>query len=427
VSQNLRAQDYHPAGAEPAIGIERIKSAHRIVLRNAVRTPALPAPKISALTGAEIYLKYENLQATGSFKERGAIVKLASLSEEERRAGVVAASAGNHAQAVAYHARRLGISTTIVMPLRTSTVKVASTESLGASVVLSGETLSESLDRAIEISRENGLVFVHPYDDPDIIAGQGTVALEVLADIPDVEVVAIPVGGGGLIAGNAVAFKALKPDVSVLGVSSSAYPSMRAAIAGTLGDCGGNTLADGIAVKAPGKIGLPIIRALVSDLMLVDDFMIERAICMLLGLQKTVAEGAGAAALAALLAKPEAFRGRKVCLYLSGGNIEARVLASVVLRGLGREGKIVSLRVVIPDQPGVLGSISTLLGAASVNILEVAHRRLLLDVPAKNATLDLMIEAKDARQAKVAIAALESAGYSVKRLDAGGSEQIALV
>ena len=427
MAQNLKLREHYQAAADPPIGIEQIRSAHRIVRAHALRTPTLPAPKLSAITGAEIFLKYENLQATGSFKERGAVVKLASLSEAERRAGVVAASAGNHAQAVAYHARRLEISATIVMPLRTSTVKIASTEAHGAKVILCGETLTESLNRAIELSHEEGLVFVHPYDDANVIAGQGTIALEVLADVPDIEAAVIPVGGGGLIAGNALAYSALKPDVSIIGVSSAAYPSMRAAIAGTEADCGGHTLADGIAVKSPGNIALPVIRALVSELMLVDDFAIERAICMLLGLQKTVAEGAGAAALAALLAKPELFRGRKVCLYLSGGNIEARVLASLILRGLGREGKIVSLRVVIPDHPGVLGSISTLLGAAGVNILEVAHRRLLLDVPAKNATLDLMIEAKDARQANVAIAALESAGYPVKRLDSGSSDQIALV
>jgi threonine dehydratase len=314
----------------------------------------------------------------------------------------------------------LGIPATIVMPEHTPFVKVANTEAFGAEVVLSGRGLYEAQARAMEIAEERGLVVVHPYDDPRIIAGQGTIALEVLADIPDLDMIVVPIGGGGLIAGNAIAAHAIKPDLAVIGVCSAACPSMHAALAGETLVCSEQTLADGIAVKAPGKLTLPIVKDHVSGIVLVDEPAVERAICALLGLQKIIAEGAGAASLAALLTEPERFRGRKLCLYLTGGNIDPRMLASVVVRGLEREGKIVSLRLTITDQPGVLGRVATILGASGANILEVFHRRTMLDVPARGATLDLMIETKDKAHASQAIGRLEAEGFQVSRLEGWG-------
>jgi threonine dehydratase len=402
------------------IGLEEIEAAREVLAGQIVRTPTIAAPKLSALTGAEVYVKCESLQFTGSFKDRGAFVKLASLSDSEARRGVIAMSAGNHAQAVAYHASRLGIPATIVMPEHTPFVKVANTEAFGAEVVLSGRGLYEAQARAVEIAEERGLVIVHPYDDPRIIAGQGTIALEVLHDVPDLDVIVVPIGGGGLIAGNAIAAHAIKPDLEVIGVCSAACPSMYAALRGEEVVCSEQTLADGIAVKAPGKLTLPIVREHVSRIVLVDEPAIERAICALLGLQKIIAEGAGAASLAALLTEPERFRGRKLCLYLTGGNIDPRMLASVVVRGLEREGKIVSLRLTITDQPGVLGRVATILGASGANILEVFHRRTMLDVPARGATLDLMIETKDKAHASQAIGRLEAEGFQVSRLEGWG-------
>jgi threonine dehydratase len=402
------------------IGLAKIEAAREVIKGQIVRTPTIAAPKLSELTGAEVYIKCENLQFTSSFKDRGALVKLASLSESEARRGVIAMSAGNHAQAVAYHARRLRIPATIVMPEHTPFVKVANTEAFGAEVILSGRSLYEAQARAVEIADDRGLVIVHPYDDPHIIAGQGTIALEVLTDVPDLDMIVVPVGGGGLIAGNAIAAHAIKPNIAVIGVCSAACPSMYAALTGETPVCSEQTLADGIAVKTPGKLTLPIVKAHVSRIMLVDEPAIERAICALLGLQKIVAEGAGAAPLAALLTEPEQFRGRKLCLYLSGGNIDPRMLASVVVRGLEREGKIVSLRLTITDQPGVLGRVATSLGASGANILEVYHRRTLLDVPARGATLDLMIETKDKAHALLAIGKLEAEGFQVSRLEGWG-------
>jgi threonine dehydratase len=405
---------------DSTIGLEQIEAASAVISDRIVRTPTVAAPKLSAMTGAEIYLKYENLQFTNSFKDRGALVKLASLTPEEALRGVIAMSAGNHAQAVAYHAERLGIPATIVMPEHTPFVKVANTEAFGAEVVLSGETLSEAQARAEEIAQQRGLVLVHPYDDPHIIAGQGTVALEVLADVPDLDMIVAPIGGGGLIAGNAIAASELKPDLAVVGVCAAAFQSMQAALEGKPPVISGQTLADGIAVKTVGKLTLPIVKALVSRIMLVDEPSIERAICALLAVQKIVAEGAGAASLAAVLAEPDYFRGRKVCLYVTGGNIDSRMLASVVVRGLEREGKITALRLTITDRPGVLGRVATLLGDCGVNILEVSHHRMLLDVPAKGATLDLRIETRDKAHALQAIAKLEAEGFQVTRISSWG-------
>ena len=326
-----------------------IEAACASIGGHVLRTPMLAAPPLSALTGAQVYVKYENLQVTNSFKERGACVKLAALDESERRRGVIAMSAGNHAQAVAYHARRLGIPATIVMPMTTPFVKVKATQMQGAEVVLSGETLFEAQQRAETLAAERKLVWVHPYDDAHIIAGQGTIALEMLEDVPDLDVLIVPIGGGGLIAGNAIATHAMRPAIEIFGVECSLYPSMWNAVHGEKWPCGGATLAEGIAVTRAGKLALPVVRELVRDIILVDEPLLERAVNDFLTLQKTMAEGAGAAGLAAMLAKPERFAGRKVGLILCGGNIDPRILASIMVRQLEREARIVSFRLTIPD------------------------------------------------------------------------------
>ena len=406
-----------------AVTIEDIRAAHLQIADAVLRTPLMHAPKLSKLTGAEIFVKYENLQITNSFKDRGALVKLLSLNEDERRRGVIALSAGNHAQSVAYHASRLGIPAIIVMPEPTPFVKVANTEALGAEVVLSGATIAESVTRTQELADEKQLTLVHPFDDAHVIAGQGTVALEVYEDNPELDILVIPIGGGGLIAGNAIASKALSPSTEIIGVEASHYPSMHAAVDGREAEFGGATLAEGIAVKRPGGLTLPVVESLVSDIMLVDETLIEQAICAFAGLQRTMAEGAGAAGLAAVLAQPARFYGKHVCLYLTGGNIDPRILASIMVRGLGRERKIVSLRVTIPDEPGVLGKIATVLGGERANILEVSHRRMFLDVPAKGASLDVTIETKDSKHSEKVIQRLEEGGFAVKRIeDPGGAE-----
>ncbi|HET9717616.1 MAG TPA: threonine ammonia-lyase [Pseudolabrys sp.] len=399
------------------VTVKDIEAARRVVDGVVLRTPMLPAPKLSALTGANVYVKYENLQVTNSFKDRGALVKLASLNTTGRERGVIAMSAGNHAQAVAYHSQRLGIPATIVMPVTTPFVKVTSTRSYGAEVVLHGESVAEAQARCEEIQTERQLALVHPYDDAHIIAGQGTIALEMLDEVPDLDVFVFPIGGGGLIAGNAIAARARNPRVEVVGAEAALYPSVWNVIHGQSRPIGGPTLAEGIAVKNVGKLTLPIIRELVSEIILVDEAQLERAVNAYLTLQKTMAEGAGAAGLAAMLAAPERFRNRKVGLVLCGGNIDARVVASIMVRELERENCIVSFRLTIPDRPGVLGGIATHLGQLGANILEVDHRRLFLDVPAKGAKLDVTIETRDAAHAEEIMAALVAAGYSPVRIE----------
>ncbi len=396
-----------------------IETARRQLAGAILRTPMLPAPKLSALTGAEVYVKYENLQVTNSFKDRGAFVKLAALGEDERRRGVISMSAGNHAQAVAYHAQRLNIPATIVMPTTTPFVKVKATEAYGAKVVLDGETLSECQDRVAALIAERQLVLVHPYDDPAIIAGQGTIALEMLDEVPDLDMLVVPIGGGGLIAGNAIAARAVRETIEIVGVEAALYPSMRNAVTGANDPIGGSTLAEGIAVKNVGKLTLPVVRALVRDIVVVDEAHLERAVNAYLTLQKTMAEGAGAAGLAALLAAPDRFRGRKIGLILCGGNIDPRILASIMVRELERDGRIVSFRLTIADRPGVLGPIASLLGELGANILEVDHRRLFLDVPAKGAKLDVTVEARDRDHANDIMRALDGAGYQPVLLPAG--------
>ncbi len=410
------------AGApELRVTLADIEAARRVIADVVLRTPMLPAPKLSALTGADVYVKYENLQVTNSFKDRGALVKLASLSEAERRRGVITMSAGNHAQAVAYHAKRLGIPASIVMPVTTPFVKVAATRSYGAEVVLHGETVAEAQARCEQIHAQRDLVLVHPYDDPAIIAGQGTIALEMLEEAPHLDVLVIPIGGGGLIAGNAIAARAKNPAIEIVGAEAALYPSVWNALRGENRPIGGPTLAEGIAVKNVGKLTLPIIRELVADIILLDEVYLERAVNAYLTLQKTMAEGAGAAGLAAMLAKPERFKGRTVGLVLCGGNIDPRVLASIMVRELERDSRIVSFRLTIPDRPGVLGIIATRIGSLGANILEVNHRRLFLDVPAKGAKLDVTIETRDTAHAEEIMAALASDGYGPVRLEAGAT------
>jgi threonine dehydratase len=395
-----------------------IEAARRRLAGAILRTPMLPAPKLSGLTGADVYVKYENLQVTNSFKDRGAFVKLAALTDEERRRGVICMSAGNHAQSVAYHARRLNVPATIVMPVTTPFVKVKATEAYGAKVVLEGETLSECQDRVAAIIAERQPVLVHPYDDPAIIAGQGTIALEMLDEVADLDMLVIPIGGGGLIAGNAISARGARDTIEIVGVEAALYPSMRNAITGANDPIGGPTLAEGIAVKNIGALTLPVVRELVSDIMLVDEAHLERAVNAYLTLQKTMAEGAGAAGLAAMLAAPARFRGRKVGLILCGGNIDPRILASIMVRELEREDRIVSFRLTIADRPGVLGPIASLLGELGANILEVDHRRLFLDVPAKGAKLDITVEARDHDHANEIMRALVRGGYQPVRIAA---------
>jgi len=396
-----------------------IEAARRTIAGQVLRTPMLPAPKLSALTGAEVFVKYENLQVTNSFKERGALNKLLSLDAAERARGVITMSAGNHAQAVAYHARRLGVPATIVMPVTTPFVKVAATQQHGATVVLDGETVADAEARAEAIARERDHCWVHPYDDAYVIAGQGTIALEMLEDTPDLDVLVIPIGGGGLIAGNAIAARGLKPGIEIVGAEAALYPSMWNALNGEDRPSGGPTLAEGIAVKNVGRLTEPVVRALVSGIVLVEEAALERAVNAFLTLQKTMAEGAGAAGLAAMLASPQRFAGKKVGLILCGGNIDPRIAASIMVRELERENRIVSFRLTISDRPGVLGQIATKLGTLGANILEVDHRRLFLDVPAKGTRLDVTIETRDAAHAEEIFAALKRDGYAPVRIDAG--------
>ncbi len=403
--------------SRPHPSLDTIRRAARQIEGAVLRTPFLPAPRLSELTGASIFVKYENLQATSSFKERGALVKLLSLSDEERQRGVVAMSAGNHAQAVAYNAKRMDIPATIVMPRQTPFVKVAATRALGAQVVLEGDTLAQSEAIAEAIVAETGAVFVHPYDDPFVISGQGTVGLEIVADCPALEAIVVPVGGGGLISGIAIAVKEQAPDIEVIGVETELFPSVHAALHGAEAQCGGNTLAEGIAVKNVGVRTIEIIRAMVDDVVLVSEGAIEEAIAAYLALQKTLAEGAGAASLAALLADPDRFRGKRTGLILAGGNIDPRLAASIMVRELAREEQMVCFRIVISDLPGTLADVAATIAAQGGNIVDVRHHRTMLSVPAKSACLDVTVETHGSDHAAEIAAALAAKGYGSKRLD----------
>jgi len=399
------------------VSLADIRAAAARIAGAVVHTPCLRSETLSRIAKADVWVKFENLQFTASFKERGALNTLLQLTPEERKRGVIAMSAGNHAQGVAYHAGRLGIPATIVMPSFTPNNKVKHTRDHGARVVLKGDTLSESAAEAHRLAEAEKLVFVHPYDDPRIIAGQGTIALEMLEDVPELDTLVVPVGGGGMIAGCAVAARGLRPDVKVIGVESAGYSAMRQLLAGEEVTVGGDTIAEGIAVRDIGRAPLAIARALVDRVLAVDEVAIERAIALFLEVEKTVAEGAGAAGLAALLAYPEHFTGRKVGLILCGGNIDTRLLASVLLRGLVRDGRIVRLRLMIGDLPGQLARVAGLIGGAGGNIVEVQHQRLFGSVVAKATELDVTVETRDRSHVRELVQALETEGFKVRVLE----------
>ncbi|HLH87984.1 MAG TPA: threonine ammonia-lyase [Xanthobacteraceae bacterium] len=374
---------------------------------------------LSDIAGANLWLKLENLQFTATFKERGALNRLAALSADQRRRGVIAASAGNHAQGVAFHAARLSIPATIVVPVGTPTVKIENTRRHGATVIEGGATLEDAAALAIARGRDEGLTFIHPYDDPLIIAGQGTIGLEMLAAVPDLDVVVVPIGGGGLISGIAVAAKTLKPTIEIIGVQAGLYPSMYNVIKDQSRPARGDTLAEGIAVKAPGKITSEIVRALVDDIVLVTEQDIEHAVSLLLTIEKTLAEGAGAAGLAAVLADPARFKGRNVALVLSGGNIDTRLLASVLTRQLAREGRLSRLRCDLVDRPGQLAVVVAALSKAGANIVEVSHQRTFTELPAKAVLLEVVIETRDRAHLDATIAALRAADIAVGCVELG--------
>jgi len=395
--------------------IDDIRAAAKRIEGAVVRTPMLKSRTLSEIVGAQVWLKFENLQFTSAYKERGALNKLLQLSAEERARGVIAASAGNHAQAVAYHAKRLGIPATIVMPAPTPTVKVTQTEGHGATVVLYGDMFDDAFAKAREMALEKGLVFIHPFDDPQIIAGAGTVGLEMLEDVPDLDTIVVPIGGGGLMSGVSIAARAAKPDVELIGVETELYPSMKCAIEGCHMPLGGDTLAEGIAVKQPGELTSRILRELANGVVLVSESVIEQAVAMLVGIEKTVVEGAGAAGLAAMLSDPGRFKGKKVATLLCGGNIDTHLLANVLVRDLVRQGRIARLRVAAQDQPGALARITAQFHEAGVNIIEIRHSRIFTALPAKDTVIEVECEARDAESINRVEAMLKSAGFRVER------------
>jgi threonine dehydratase len=396
--------------------IDDIRAAAERIKGAVIRTPMLVSRTLSEIIGAEVWLKFENLQFTAAYKERGALNKLLQLSPEERKRGVIAASAGNHAQAVAYHARRLGIPATIVMPEPTPTVKVTQTAGHGATVVLFGGVFDDAYTKARELSAEKGYVFIHPFDDPQIIAGAGTVGLEMLEDAPDLDTVVVPIGGGGLMSGVSIATRAVKPDIELIGVETELYPSMKCAIEGCNRPLGGDTLAEGIAVKQPGELTSRILKQYANDVMLVSERELERAVAMLVGIEKTVVEGAGAAGIAAMLTDPGRFRGKKVATLLCGGNIDTHLLANVLVRDLVRQGRIARLRVAAQDQPGALAAITRQVYEAGANVIEIRHSRIFTALPAKDTIIEVECEAKDPETIDAVVARLEGAGFRVERV-----------
>jgi threonine dehydratase len=399
------------------VSLEDVRRAASVIAGHVVRTPAVPAPRLAEATGArEVVLKLENQQYTGSFKDRGAYNKLATLDAAAKKAGVIAMSAGNHAQGVAYHAQRLKIPATIIMPEGTPFTKVERTASFGARVLLEGDSIDAAAVFARARAAKDGLTFVHPYDDPLIIAGQGTIGLELLADFPDLDTIVVPIGGGGVMSGVAIATTSLKRGVRLVGVEAALYPSMHHAIRNLEPANGGQTIAEGIAVKSPGKLARAIIADLVSDLLLVDEEALERGVQMLAEQQKVIAEGAGAAGLAAMIAHPTLFAGRRVGIVICGGNIDSRMLAQILLRGMVREGRLVTLRVEISDAPGVLGRLAKLVGDSGGNIIEIQHQRMFNDLPPKRADIDAVIETRNPEHYHKIIAALEGGGFPTRLL-----------
>ena len=401
--------------ADLPLTIEDVRAAARILEGQVLRTPLRHSRTLSDITGAEVWVKFENQQFTASFKERGALNRLSHLTEAEKERGIIAASAGNHAQGVAYHAKRLGIPATIVMPTTTPFNKVEHTQAFGARVLLEGNTFDEAKAFADQVARDEGLTWIHPFDDPMIIAGQGTVGLEMLEE-QKFDMLVVPSGGGGLISGIATVAKALAPETKVIGVQAAMYAGMVSALSKGETPTGGASIAEGSAVKEPGLITRRIVDALVDEIVLVQEEHLERAITLFLDVEKTVAEGAGAAGLAALLAHPQKFAGRKVGVVLCGGNIDLRLLSSVLNRALVREKRLCNIRIIGDDRPGLLAKVSKIIGDMGANIIDVAHNRLALDVPAKGAEFDILMETRDGQHTEEVVDALKAAGYPPRGL-----------
>ena len=408
----------HGTGTDDAaLSVADVRDAAERIAGAVVRTPTMHSITLSQITGAEIWLKFENQQFTAAYKERGALNALLLLDEDKRNVGVIAASAGNHAQGLSYHGTRLGVPVTIVMPKTTPTIKVLQTEAVGGKVVLEGETFDEAYEYARSMERQLGLTFVHPFDDPNVAAGQGTVALELLADAPDLDTIVVPIGGGGLISGMGTVAKAHQPPIEVIGVQAQLYPSAYSRFKGEDLPCGGDTLAEGIAVQAPGTFTSTVIDRVVDDILLVTESDLEKAVSLLLQIEKTVVEGAGAAGLAAVLAHRERFAGKKVGLVLCGGNIDTRLLANVLLRDLARSGRLARLRITLQDRPGALHKVMSEFAAHNVNILEIYHQRIFTNLPAKGLITDIECEARDREQIDKLVEALRGRGYSVSQVE----------
>jgi threonine dehydratase len=402
---------------EADLTVEQVHAAAQRIAGAVVRTPTLHSKTLSRITGAEIWLKFENQQFTAAYKERGALNALLQMDPEQRARGVIAASAGNHSQGLSYHGTRLGVPVTIVMPRTTPTVKVMQTESVGGKVLLEGETFDEAYEYARSMEKQLGLTFVHPFDDPIVAAGQGTVALEMLEDAPEIETLVVPIGGGGLISGMGTVAKAQRPPVEVIGVQAQLYPSAYSKFKGEDLPCGGDTLAEGIAVKEPGVFTSRVIKRVVDDILLVGERELEEAVSLLLQIEKTVVEGAGAAGLAAVMAHRERFAGKNVGLVLCGGNIDTRLLANVLLRDLARSGRLARLTITLQDRPGALHKVMSEFAEHNVNILEIYHQRIFTNLPAKGLVTDIECEARDREQLDMLIAALRGRGYSVSQVE----------
>ncbi|MDT0508794.1 threonine ammonia-lyase [Novosphingobium sp. MMS21-SN21R] len=396
-----------------------VRGAAARIAGQVVRTPTLHSKTLSAITGANIWLKFENLQFTAAYKERGALNALLQLTQEQRERGVIAASAGNHAQGLSYHGTRLGVPVTIVMPKTTPTVKIMQTEAVGGKVVLEGETFDEAYAHARALEEQMGLTFVHPFDDPHVAAGQGTVALEMLEDAPEIDMLVVPIGGGGLLSGMGTAARGIKPDIGLIGVQAELFPSMYAKLKHLDMPCGGDTLAEGIAVKEPGQFTSKVLARIVDDIVLVDEPALESAVALLLQIEKTVVEGAGAAGLAALMTHKERFAGRNVGIVLCGGNIDTRLLANVLLRDLARSGRLGRLRITLQDRPGALFKVVEEFNRYQVNILEVWHQRIFTSLPAKGLTAEIECEARDREQIERLVAGLRAKGYHVEQVELG--------
>ena len=399
------------------VTVDDILAARTRIAGAIVKTPTLISQTFSDMLGCNVYLKFENLQFTAAYKERGALNRLLQLDDESKAKGVIAASAGNHAQGLAYHGKRLGVPVTIVMPTTTPIVKVTQTRGHGATVVQHGEKFDDAYAHARKLEVEQGLTFVHPFDEPDIIAGQGTVALEMLEDAPEIDTLVIPIGGGGLFSGMGTAARAMKPDIRLVGVQAELYPSMYDFIKGADLACDGDTLAEGIAVKQPGDITRRFVERLADDVVLVSERRLEESLSLLLQIEKTVVEGAGAAGLAALLTHRAQFAGRNVGLVLTGGNIDTRLLANVLLRDLVRSGRLARLRIILQDRPGALFHVARIFDQEAVNILELAHQRIFTNLPAKGLSLDVECETRDRGHLQGLIAALREAGYEVAPIE----------